>query len=1135
MSNFRFLEAEWPQIAVDAQASEKYTATDPRGACFYARRALELAVQWLYEHDPNYVRSDYDYNLNDLMKTPSFLQHTPKHIINGMNLIRRQGNKAVHENREIATNKALTTVTDLYHILFWLARTYTTGDPQQLPNNFNESLIPPPPERVVRYTVKKLQQIEADLQQRDEALLRERENNQHLQAQLAQIQAEVEARKQANVRIPVQHNYSEAETRERLINELLREAGWDPHAPNVAEYPVRGMPSNSGDGKADYVLWGDDGLPLAVIEAKRAGVEPQRGQEQARLYADCLEQQFGRRPIIFNTNGAETWLWDDQQHPPRLVQGFYTKAALERLIQRREANNPALHKVAIDQEIVNRPYQHEALRRMSEHLSAGHRRGLIVMATGTGKTRVSIALIDLLMRAGWVKRILFLADRSTLVHQTTNAFKRFLAHANPVNITDTKARQELLTSDVVVSTYHTMLNLIDQRNERGEQILNIGHFDLIIIDEAHRSVYQTFGEIFNYFDSLLIGLTATPKDEVDRNTYQLFNLPNQEPTFAYDLDQAVKDGYLVPYKVYEVPTKFMRQGIRYDELSPAEQLEWELIDWNSEGDAMPEAIDAQALNKWLFNADTVDIILKTLMEHGLKVAGGDRIGKTIIFAKNHAHAQFIQQRYNANYPQQAGHSARVIDSHINYVQALIDHFSKPANQPDIAISVDMLDTGVDIPEVVNLVFFKIVRSKTKFFQMIGRGTRLRPDLFGPGDDKAYFLIFDTCGNFEFFNQNPEGMKSKPSESLSQRIFKQRLELLQRTREEAAQQPELQPLAESLADELHGYVAGMNLDNFLVRRQRTWVESFSERERWNELHRNEINNLREHVSGLPSAVQTRDNDEAARRFDRLILEMQLALLDGASHLQSLQTIVSTIAADLASKTTIPDVAAASKTLQALQKPSYWEALDLLKLEHLRLELRSIVRHVDRSTQRVVYTSFTDRAGEIRETQSIYSHAGVNRAAYERSIKQFILDNAEQPAIHKLHSGEPLTSGDLEALKRFFYQSEALGSSEQWQAIYGEPDNFNLPRFIRSIIGLDRRAAKAHFATFLNQHTFSAKQLTFIEHMIDHLSASGTIQREMLYQSPFIDIDFRSIDAIFSEEQSQQLWSLIDQTNQLVQGV
>ena len=531
------------------------------------------------------------------------------------------------------------------------------------------------------------------------------------------------------------------------------------------------MPNTEGKGFVDYVLWGDDGKPLALVEAKRTKRDPRVGQQQAKLYADCLETQFGRRPVIFYSNGYDHWLWDDCELPAPAGAGILQEggagtahpAAFQPKSTRQGRNQRG---------IVERYYQTRCIRRIGEAFERDNdRKALVVMATGAGKTRTVIALCDLLMRCHWVKRVLFLADRVALVRQAVNAFKRHLPDAAPVNLVTEKDAE----GRVYVSTYPTMMGLIDETLD-GRRRFGVGHFDLIVIDEAHRSVFHKYRTIFDYFDSLLVGLTATPKDEVDRNTYSLFDLENGVPTDAYPLEEAVRDKFLVPPKAVSVPLKFLREGINYRDLPEDEKDQWDALEWDEEGN-VPERVEAAAVNKWLFNKDTVDKVLAHLMTRGLKVAGGDRLGKTILFAKNQAHADFIADRFNVNYPHFKGQFARTITFKTEYAQNLIDNFSAKEKAPHIAISVDMLDTGIDIPEVVNLVFFKLVHSKTKFWQMLGRGTRLCPDLFGPGEHKQFFFIFDYCQNLEFFSQNPETTEGVLVASLGKRLFTTRLELL----------------------------------------------------------------------------------------------------------------------------------------------------------------------------------------------------------------------------------------------------------------------------------------------------------------------------------------------------------------------
>ena len=511
------------------------------------------------------------------------------------------------------------------------------------------------------------------------------------------------------------------------------------------------------------------------------------------------------------------------------------------------------------------------------------------MATGAGKTRTVIALCDLLMRCNWAKRVLFLADRVALVNQAVNAFKKFLPASSPVNLVTEKDAE----GRVYVSTYPTMMRLIDESVEEQRRF-GVGHFDLVIIDEAHRSVYQKYRAIFEYFDSYLVGLTATPKDEVDRNTYGLFELETGVPTDFYDLEDAVRDGFLVPPRSVSVPLKFQREGIKYDDLSDEEKEEWDALEWDEDGN-VPRRVEAASVNKWLFNKDTVDKVLEHLMTRGAKVADGDRLGKTIVFAKNHDHAVFIAERFNANYPQYKGSFARVIDFQVEYAQTLIDDFSNVAKAPHFAISVDMLDTGIDIPEVLNLVFFKLVRSKTKFWQMVGRGTRLCPSLLGPGKNKECFYIFDYCQNLEFFSQNPETTDGAAGESLSKRLFKARVELisvLDKGQETPGKTEPETHLRHDTAEFLRSQVAAMNVNNFIVRPKRNLVERYSESQAWDELDTDKQIELATDVAGLPSELA--DDDQEAKQFDLLILRLQLALLQHEPSFERLREQVLEIA-------------------------------------------------------------------------------------------------------------------------------------------------------------------------------------------------------------------------------------------------
>jgi type I restriction enzyme, R subunit len=740
------------------------------------------------------------------------------------------------------------------------------------------------------------------------------------------------------------------------------------------------------------------------------------------------------------------------------------------------------------------------------------------MATGAGKTRTVIALCELLMKTGWAKRVLFLADRVALARQAANAFKVHLPASSPVNLVTEKSE----SGRVYISTYPTMMRLIDEKREDGTRRFGTGHFDLVVVDEAHRSIYQKYGAIFDYFDSYLVGLTATPRDEVDRNTYRLFALEDGVPTDEYSLDDAIKDKFLVPPRAVSVPLQFQREGIRYDDLSDEEKDQWDALEWDEEGEA-PDRIEAAAVNQWLFNKDTVDKVLKHLMERGQKVAGGDRLGKTIIFAKNHDHAEFIQKRFDENYPQYAGHFARVIDFKVTYAQSLIDSFSQTEKMPHIAISVDMLDTGIDIPEVLNLVFFKMVRSKTKFWQMVGRGTRLCPNLFGPDRHKKFFYIFDFCQNLEFFSQDPETTDGSVAESLSQKLFANRVDLISAIDKLREGQAETEGdeaahnLRLELAERLRNEVAAMNLDNFLVRPKRRIVEQFGNMDAWTTLTPEDQTQLKRDVAGLPSPIAT-DNQEA-KQFDLLILRMQLTLLRGEPGFEKMKETVQGIARLFEEQTAIPAIAAKLSLIQEVQSTLFWEDVTIVNLETVRRGLRKLVQFIERRKRSTVITDFVDEIGEGVIVDLPGTPTGVDPEKIKEKALLFLRKHENDLAIHKLRFNEPLTDADLFALEEIF---AAEGSTpEEIEAAKKEGDGLGL--FVRSLIGLDREAAA--LSDFMRVKNLTANQIEFTNLIINHLSSRGWIELARLYSSPFTDIHPHGVDGLFDEQSTLALIAVL----------
>lgn len=1144
--NFAFLKAEWPALHEEATRAERFTYADPRAACFYARRAIELAVHWMYDKDAS-LSAPYKRDLNAMLHEPSFRTLVGPTVNAKMDIIRRQGNQAVHKQAPVPQQAAVASLRELFHSLYWFARTYT-GQTHDLPTagmEFDSTAIPRPlsPEARLKKQTELRKQAEEDqkrYQQQADELGKARAASEALATQLAELQAQVAAAKAANQKVQDTHDYDERATRNTFIDLLLKEAGWDlagtgtdPAGKYTVERPVTGMQTASGNGFVDYVLWGADGKPLAVVEAKRTRRDPRDGQQQAKLYADALEAEFNRRPVIFYTNGYEIYLWDDGlRYPHRQIQGFLTHDQLHWHVRQR-AGRLSLTTTPVNEQIAGRPYQLRAIKRVGEAYERDRQRqALLVMATGTGKTRTTVALVDQLKKAGWAQRVLFLADREALVIQTMKAFKEHLPNTPVASLLDDKSA----SAHVFVSTYQTMMNQIDVTDSAGRRRFGPGYFDLIVIDEAHRSVYAKYGAIFRYFDSLLLGLTATPKDEIDRNTYKLFQLEDGVPTDSYGLNEAVGEGYLVPPKAVKVSLKFMEHGIRYEDLSDEEKAEWDEKEWSEDGEK-PDAVSRHEMNRILFNGDTIDKMLEVLVTQGHRVEGGDRLGKTIIFAKNEEHARNIEARYNANYPKGAGHEARVITHKETYRQSLIEDFSAARKEPDIAISVDMLDTGIDVPEVVNLVFAKPVFSKTKFWQMIGRGTRLRPALFGPDETnpdhaKQNFRVFDFCGNIDFFNSDLAGVEARQAPALTERLLGLQLDLLRSL--DRREQPDpardggpdaitTEPSVRwALAHRLHATVAGMNLDNFLVRPHRREIETYADFRTWHRIDDDAEHAVREKLLHLPSDHETDPDEtrEEAKRFDLIAFRLQLAALDGGKEYTKLRQKVRDIAEDLLGKTNIPAVAEQRELLEAVTSDEWWQDATLPMLEDLRRRMRGLAKLVDpKAKRKIVYTDFEDEFGEISEADIKDMPTGTDEQRFRQKARAYLLRHDDQPTVHKLRHNEQITEDDLAGLEEIFL-AEAVASPEDLDEVRAAG---GLGLFVRTLCGLDRQAAQQAFEGFIAGKQLSAAQLDFVKLIIDVVIKRGVLDVGDLYEvgSPFYDRAPGGPDDLFTLEQIDDL--------------
>ncbi len=1133
MSNFAFLLPEFPHVHEAAVEAERQAAASPTAAAFFAGKAVEVAVKWAFRNDPG-LHLPYQDNIAALLAEPSFKRLAGPAVSEKARLINRLRNRAVHEEKTVSAADAAGAVKELFHVCFWLARTYSRGKRPADGVAFDATALTRKDD-VVRRAFAHIQQQQKDLEAKDGELTKLLASRMELDEELKLLRSEVAAARQANQAVPDAHDYKEAETRDRFIDLLLKEAGWPLDKPEDVEFEVAGMPSASGVGFVDYVLWGLDGKPLGVVEAKATKHSPEKGRQQAKLYADALEARFGQRPVIFLSNGYEHWIWDDSRHPPRAIGGFYKRDELELAIQRRTSRKP-LADQKIDRKIVERPYQHRAIRAIAKSFEEhSERKGLLVMATGSGKTRTVIALVDLLMRAGWVKRVLFLADRTALVRQAANAFRAHLPDSAPVNLVTEKTAE----GRVFLSTYPTMMNLIDGKTQ-GKRAFGPGHFDLVVIDEAHRSVYQRYRAIFEYFDGLLVGLTATPREDVDHDTYALFDLEDGVPTDAYSLDEAVRDGHLVPPEAISVPLKIIRSGLRYDDLSEEEKNQWDMLEWGE--DEIPDSVEAAEINKRLFNEDTVDQVIAHFMEKGVKVEGGDRLGKTIVFAKNQAHAEFIEKRFNAAYPEHKGHFARVITHQTGpYAQSLIDDFSEKSKAPHVAISVDMLDTGVDVPEVVNLVFFKAVRSKTKFWQMMGRGTRLCPDLFGPGDDKAFFRVFDYCGNLEFFGANPEMKDPGAAKSLSERLFAARLDLVRALDEKRSQTdgmaedaapydagdgapPSEDEVRADAVAQLRETIAGMNLDNFVVRQRRRTVEKYLKLDAWISIDAEARDELVEEVGPLPTAK--RHGTEEAKRFDLLMFSLELALLKGSKRFAALKTQLLEIASVLEEQTAIPGIAAQAALIEEIQSDPWWEGVTVPLLELVRVRLRDLIQHIEKRKRAIVYSDFADEIGE-GVTHDLPQVGEVDFVRFKAKARAFLRKHEDHIALHKLRQGKPLTATDLGELEAVLLDA-GIGDADAIERARATASGFG--GFVRSLVGLDRQAVQEAFGEFIADGSASTEQIEFIGLVIDHLTERGAMEPGLLYESPFTDVAPQGPDQVFDGPRIDRLFKVIEDLNQ-----
>ncbi|MEG1015146.1 MAG: DEAD/DEAH box helicase family protein [Clostridia bacterium] len=1090
MTNFEYLKArgEYALFADAAIESEKVYMTAPSMCAVGCRKALELAVKWVYAAD-NTMVTPYKDNLQALIHEPSFRFAVDSQTWGKLPFIIKLGNLAVHTERAVLAGDALASLRGLFEFIQWLDYCYGADYQERI---FDEALIPK--EKVIVDTQKIKEQ---------QSLLNEKNSEiERLQRMITDMSTQYTAEKgqHQQTRAFVAEDLSEYKTRKIYIDVDLKELGWQfvgAQADVWEEYEVEGMAGYPGQkGYVDYVLFGKDGLPLAVIEAKRTSKDPNIGRKQAALYADCLECKFGRRPMMFTSNGFDTYFWDDQTSPQRKVSGFFSKDTLQKLMTRRTERKD-LDTIPISDHITDRYYQKEAIRAVCDNITRGFRKNLLVMATGTGKTRTASSLVDVLSRGGYITNVLFLADRTALVRQAKDDFKNYLPDLSLCNLLTSK---DDAGARIVFSTYPTMLNAIDSaRTKDGGRLFTPAHFDLIIIDESHRSIFKKYRAIFDYFDAITVGLTATPKTDVDRNTYDFFEMEHGIPTYAYDYDTAVHtDHVLVPYYNIEVSTRFLDEGITYDDLSDVDKERYE-DDFIEDNGAMPAFIPSAKLNKFVFNQQTVDMVLQDLISKGIKVGGGDRIAKTIIFAQNKKHAEFILQRFNALYPHLRGAFAQRVICDDTYAQTVIDDFKQPAppspycyeaeKEPHIVVSVDMMDTGIDVPHIGNLVFFKQVRSKTKFWQMIGRGTRLCKGMEcvdskdGAYTGKRRFFIFDYCGNFEFFRQHKDGFEGRDNASLSEMIFAKRIRIIMDLQDSTYADDEYQQWRKSLVELCHGQTTELNDQLVSVRLQRQYVEKYCSIAAYTCLAETEKSELTEHIAPL---VYMDDADELAKRFDNFMYGLILASIEALPGTERAQKELCGIAFLLEKKTSIPQVKEKLPVIQSINTDAFWTDANVLQFEHVRAELRALIKFLDGGDpKKTVFTNLMDIITNVQEGVELES--AYDFEDFRIKVNRYVAENGDMLAIHKLTHNIPLTAMDYQSLEHAL--TVELGSREDYQREFGETP-FGL--LIRKIAKLDHQAAMDAFSAFINDQSLNQLQIAFVRKVINHVEQNGYME-------------------------------------------
>ena len=1096
--NFEFLRKDWPELADFGAYAEEYAFSDPQSALIKLRSYSEFMVNFIYRklNLPCLPKASF----HEKLIGEDFVQLASAPVLDKFHAIKTLGNKAAHENK--GTDKdAVFAVKQCYQLGAWFYCSYHNVKADTVPAFIEFETDISQASRLK----KKLEQSDALYKQAMAELERQRAaNEQFLAASKQTIASKDEAMYLAfttnSQTVSKTLDFSEAETRKYLIDMELREVGWDVAENDQStdevgqEVPVKHQPTETGNGSVDYVLWDDDGLPLAVVEAKKTSKDARIGKKQAKDYADALEKEHGHRPVIFYTNGHDIYIWDDvQNYPPRKIYGYYSKSSLQHLVKFQRVEKKKLTDVAIDTNIAGRRYQLETISRVHETFEQKRRKALVVQATGTGKTRVSIALTKSLQDAKWAKRILFLCDRKELRKQADKAFVEFLGVKPYVVGKSDKKYQD--TARIFISTYPGMMNIYEN--------FDVGYFDLIIADESHRSIYNVFGNIFKYFDCLQVGLTATPVEMVSRSTCQLFGCSYKEPTANYPLEKAIEEGHLVPFEIVTMTTKFMRDGINQRSLTDQQIAELE-----AQGEDPNEyEFESAEIDKAILNKDTNRKVLRNLMENGIKDKDNQLIGKSIIFARRIDHARLLKELFDEMYPELSNGFCEVIHSDEPRAEALIDQFkiteeekAKDPSLPDpitLAISVDMLDTGIDVPSVVNLVFAKPVKSKVKFWQMIGRGTRLCENLFGQGKHKTRFLIFDHWNNFDYFEFDYEETEPSSGKSLAQKRFETRLQLAAT----ALNKLEL-PIFEAVIQLIKQDIKALDTRNINVRDHWTIVEQLSDEKLLKQFAKPTVALLESEIAPLMTWLDIRGQSKAFR-WDSLIAKTQTVLIADPQAIGALKYELMSILERLPKNTA--QVQAKATQIKFLMDNNNWQSISFDELEQNRLALREVMYLLEGE---IVPPNPGPKYTDVIEEEALTEYKAraanihtIDYKIYQQKVQEALEPIfASNPVIQKIRKGQPVTEAEIVQLNGIIHTKYADVDIETLKTFY--PDTTDpLDKLLRSIVGMDAQYIEQSFTALLQKHRMPPQAMRVIDMLVGHIARSGGIKMADLDQAPY----------------------------------